>query len=144
MKSQTDQEPPALSNGGIANTSIWGIPLYTVIGIFGVSLELLSLIIPCSTIFIRYYPIIFDLLTLHRDLILWVIIGIVGSIISLLFKSWKNQVVSGAIFLIMPIVFIPSWQVYQLSWFVVAFLGGSLMIIGGLVMRTAASYVTYP
>lgn len=138
------QEPPAAPTGGIANTTIGDIPLYTIMGVCGVALQILSLIIQCSAIYLIYYPLIYDLLNVHPDLTIFVIIGIVGSIIGLLLRSWKDQIVSGVMFLITPIAFVFSWQSYQTSWFVVAFLGGFFMVIAGLLMRTAASYVTYP
>lgn len=143
-------QPPAIQghnaapDGGFANTAIRGIPLYTVFGVCGVALQLLSLVIPFSRIFIRYHPVIYDLLTQQNDLMVLVIIGIGGSITGLLFQSWKQQVLSGIIFLILPMVYVFSWWAYQLSWFVVAFLGGIFLVIGGLLLRTAASYVTDP
>ena len=143
-------QPPAIQghhaapDGGFANTAIRGIPLYTVFGVCGVALQLLSLVIPFSRIFIRYHPVIYDLLTQQNDLMVLVIIGIGGSITGLLFQSWKQQVLSGIIFLILPMVYVYSWWAYQLSWFVVAFLGGIFLVIGGLLLRTAASYVTDP
>ena len=128
--------------------------MYVIIGVCGVALLVLSFILPYivvgSDFSLNFITLILDYFTgevydsvLYTIGICTAVIGMVGGILSLLLHSWKVQVLSGLIFLITPIVVNIEiyWAILQFSWVAVAILGGILLIIGGLMMRTAASSV---
>lgn len=141
---------------GIAGHSIGRKPLYTIIGVCGVALVIVSFCIPVSgPQSLSLIDCILELVTgssyLGPSMALWVtifscipIIGVVGGIIGLSLHSWKVQVLSGLISLIAPIMFIIIFGKYiQPFYAVVALSGGILLVIAGLMMRTASSSVTH-
>ena len=146
---------PGAPMSGTANQSIGRFPLYTIIGVCGVVLLVLSIFITCDNTLIyqsyeTMYVFTLGFLIDHQFgnflLTCPVIIGIVGGIIGLLKHSWKAQVLSGLISFII-LVSLPSlvgsWQGLQIPWLIVDILGGILLVIAGLMMRTAASSATH-
>jgi len=142
-----DSQGPAV---GIANQFVGRFPLYTIIGICGVALLILSLLIPfiktpsTSNNFINlilgYITGRFKL-SIGTSALCTAIIGTVGGIIGLKLHSWKVQVISGLLFLLTPIILIiinvGSLEYLQISWVIVTLLGGVLLVIAGLIMRNA-------
>ena len=163
MQPSTSQGSPVTYPGssgaapmtGIAYKFVGGFPLYTIIGVCGVVLLVLSIFITCDNTLIyqsyeTMYVFTLGFLIDHQFgnflLTCPVIIGIVGGIIGLLKHSWKAQVLSGLISFII-LVSLPSlvgsWQGLQIPWLIVDILGGILLVIAGLMMRTAASSATH-
>ena len=148
--------PRGAPTGGIANYSIGRIPLYIIIGVCGVALLVLSFFIPYQSFFGLNFSLTDMVVTeiimgnfsyLIILMIAPIIIGIVGGIAGLFYSSWGVPVISGLISLITP-VFIFVVVIYLLSvdlqifWLALTLLGGILLVISGLMMRTAASPVT--
>ena len=150
----TNQEPPVAYQSppgvapmtGIANKFVGGFPLYTIIGVCGVALLILSfIIVPYPRIgsyLFDLIPVVFDYG--RPDAILVCSIPIIGTacgIIGLLLHSWKVQIIAGLLLLITPILF-TIFDFFLLPIGAFFILGGFLLVIAGFMMRTAASSAT--
>ena len=150
---QPTASPRGAATGGIANYSIGRIPLYMIIGVCGVALLVLSFFIPYQSFFGLSFSLTDMVVTTVLSgnfsylIILMIcpgIIGIVGGIAGLFYSSWGVPVISGLIslittaFIFVVVIYLLSVDL-QMYWFALTLLGGILLVISGLMMRTVAS-----
>ena len=150
--------PEGVPRAGIAHHALGRTLKSMIIGGGGIALLVLSFFIPYVSGgmwlgIIMYSLSLTDLILgcFSGDYSFWAliyispaIIGIVGGAVGLLLSSWKVSVTAGLISFITPVIFIivVNPDGLQITWVVLTLLGGILLIISGLMMRTAASSVT--
>lgn len=173
MPPPTSQGPPAaypvLPRGapmaGIANKFVGRFPLYTVIGVGGIALFVLSFFVPFVNEYqTSLYDSLYQLIAYILDgnfvdarvskiimIILQICtlaIGIAGGAFGLYRLSWKVTVLSGLISVITPVCFIveiliyyPDYDIFELlsiTWLIISLLGVVLLVFSGYLMRYAA------